>query len=67
LIDDRASGRLVPTGNRVELAAVTRELLSEPALAGRFGAAGKARTAERHSVSDMTDRYALLYEQLLGG
>ncbi|HVK18815.1 MAG TPA: glycosyltransferase family 4 protein, partial [Fimbriiglobus sp.] len=67
VIEEEATGRLVAPGNRVEMAAATRELLADPDLAGRFGAAGKARTAERHSVSGMTDQYALLYERLLGG
>jgi glycosyltransferase involved in cell wall biosynthesis len=67
VIEDGVTGRLVPPEDRIRLAAMTSELLADPVLAGQFGAAGRARAAERHSVSEMTDRYALLYERTVGG
>lgn len=67
VIEDGVTGRLVPPEDRIGLAAMTSELLADPVLAGRLGAAGRARAAERHSVSEMTDRYALLYERTVGG
>jgi glycosyltransferase involved in cell wall biosynthesis len=67
VIEDGVTGRLVPPGERVELAAVTAELLADPALAGRLGAAGQVQTAGRHSVAEMIDRYVRLYERTVGG
>jgi glycosyltransferase involved in cell wall biosynthesis len=67
VIEDGVTGRLVPPEDRVELAATTAELLADPALAGRLGAAGQARTAGRHSVAEMIDRYARLYERTVDG
>lgn len=67
VIEDGVTGRLVPPEDRIELAAVTRELLADPVLAGRLGAAARARVAERHAVSEMIGRYALLYERMAGG
>ncbi|HET6572821.1 MAG TPA: glycosyltransferase [Fimbriiglobus sp.] len=67
VVEDGETGRLVPPADRVGLAAATRELLADPGLAGRLGAAGKAQVAERHSLTGMTDRYAVLYERTAGG
>jgi glycosyltransferase involved in cell wall biosynthesis len=67
VVEDGVTGRRVPAADRVGLAAVTSELLADPALAGRLGAAGLARVAERHTVSGMADRYARLYERAAGG
>jgi glycosyltransferase involved in cell wall biosynthesis len=67
VIEDGVTGRLVPPEDRIRLAAMASELLADPALAARFGAAGRARVAERHSISEMTNRYALLYERTVGG
>lgn len=67
VVEGSVTGRLVPADDRVGLAASTRELLTDPELAVRLGAAGRARVAERHSVSAMTDRYARLYERTVGG
>jgi glycosyltransferase involved in cell wall biosynthesis len=67
VVEDGVTGRLVPPEDRVGMAAATRELLSDPSLAARFGEAGRARVAERHSVAEMTDRYSLLYKRMLSG
>jgi glycosyltransferase involved in cell wall biosynthesis len=67
VVEDGVTGRLMPPEDRVGLAAATGELLADPASAGRLGAAGRARAAVRHSVSEMTDRYARLYERTAGG
>jgi glycosyltransferase involved in cell wall biosynthesis len=67
VIEDGVTGRRVPAADRIGLAAMTSELLADPTLAGRLGAAGLARVTERHTVSGMADRYARLYERAAGG
>lgn len=46
---DGRTGRVVPPGDPARLAEVMVELLSDPGLAGRFGAAGRRRADDEHS------------------
>ncbi len=43
LIEEEATGLLVPPGDRPALAAVLARLIASPALRARFGATGEAR------------------------
>ena len=63
VVADGITGRLVPPGDRVRLAAVTAELLGDPDRAAALGAAARA-FAGRFSVAAMADRYAAVYHDL---
>jgi glycosyltransferase involved in cell wall biosynthesis len=61
LVGDGRTGLLVPPGDPLELARQARPLLEDPALAGRFGLAG------REAVADLTpERVAAAYEAIYG-
>jgi glycosyltransferase involved in cell wall biosynthesis len=66
LVIDGETGFLVRLGDRAGFAARTSELLKQPELAARLGAAGKQRIEEKFSVSRMIDRHEELYQSLLG-
>jgi glycosyltransferase involved in cell wall biosynthesis len=67
VVEDGATGRLVAAGDRVQLAAVTNELLERPDLARSLGEAGRARAAAGFSAAGMVDRFVRLYDGLLAG
>jgi sugar transferase (PEP-CTERM/EpsH1 system associated) len=67
LVEDGVSGFLVPAGNEASMAARIEELLCDPALRHRMGAAGRARIEERHSMAGMVRAYTELYEELWAG
>jgi glycosyltransferase involved in cell wall biosynthesis len=67
VIEHGVTGLLVRPADRVELAAATRELLSNPEQARRLGAAGQARIAERFQAAAVAERYGRLYEMLISG
>jgi glycosyltransferase involved in cell wall biosynthesis len=62
---DGETGWLVPPGDPVALARAIQALLSNPLLAGRMGAAGKARVQREFSSSTMVQRITQTYEELL--
>jgi glycosyltransferase involved in cell wall biosynthesis len=67
VVEDGVTGRLIPPGDRVRLAAVTHELLERPADAAALGAAGRDRAVRGFSAPAMVDRFARLYDGLLSG
>ena len=56
-------GRLVPPGDKTELARQTRFLLNDPDRRRAYGAAGRRRAAEHFSVEGLVRRCAELYER----
>lgn len=65
LIDDGATGRLVPAGDVEALAAALLELFRFRATAQRFGRAARSAVERRFSLDRMAADYAGLYERLL--
>ncbi|MEA2406364.1 MAG: hypothetical protein QOE69_483 [Thermoleophilaceae bacterium] len=66
LVVDGVTGVLVPPRDPEALAAALRELLADRARAGRLGAAGRARVAERFTLERMTDRVLEVYDEVAG-
>jgi glycosyltransferase involved in cell wall biosynthesis len=64
VIADGVTGRLVAPTDRVGRAAVTRELLSDPAPARRLGDAGRERAVKQYPAAATAERFAELYEEL---
>src|SRR5262249_50870864 len=60
------TGLLVPPGQPGPLAAALLELLEQPALAARLGAAGRRRASERFSLGRMVAGTEARYGELLG-
>jgi glycosyltransferase involved in cell wall biosynthesis len=59
------TGYLVPPGDPPAIASAIQRLLSDPALAVKFGQAGQARVRERFSVTSMVRCVEDTYEELL--
>jgi sugar transferase (PEP-CTERM/EpsH1 system associated) len=66
LVTDGVSGFLVPVGDDLRLAERLEQILRDPALAARMGAAGRRRVEREHRLDGMVGRYADLYEETLG-
>lgn len=66
VIDDGATGFLVPQGDRTAIASKAHELIADPALAARMGEAGRARVAERFGVARLVEQHARVYQELVG-
>jgi glycosyltransferase involved in cell wall biosynthesis len=64
IIDQGTTGFLVPRGDRAEFTAKAHALLSDPDVAARMGEAGRARAAERFSVTHMVEQHARVYQEL---
>ncbi|MCC6198212.1 MAG: TIGR03088 family PEP-CTERM/XrtA system glycosyltransferase [Burkholderiales bacterium] len=64
LVDDGATGRLVPAGDSGALAHALLALFDDRALATTMGSAGRARVEQRFSLERMVERYHLLYSRL---
>jgi glycosyltransferase involved in cell wall biosynthesis len=64
LVVDGETGLLVPVGNVMHLARAIRDLVRDPALAGRLGEAGRARVDAHFRTDTMVARFAELYERL---
>jgi glycosyltransferase involved in cell wall biosynthesis len=62
IVEDGAVGRLVPPGDKTELARQTRFLLNDPDRRHAYGEAGRRRAAEHFSVERLVRRCAELYE-----
>ena len=64
VVDDGATGRLVPMRDFVALARGIRDLIRDPELARRMGEAGRARVEAEFRAATMVDRFANLYEEI---
>ena len=62
IVDAGRTGLLVPPEDAAALAAAIATLDRDRALAGRMGAAGRARVVAEFSMEVMADRYERLYE-----
>lgn len=60
VLEEGRTGLLVPEADPVALADALERLLRDPALAGRLGAAARARAIEEHGVELMMRRYEAL-------
>jgi glycosyltransferase involved in cell wall biosynthesis len=67
LVNDGATGFLVPPGDKGALARQTRLVLDDGRLAQKLGEAGRRHVIEEFNVSTMVQRHAQLYERLVGG
>jgi glycosyltransferase involved in cell wall biosynthesis len=65
LIEDRVSGRLVAPGDAQALGAVITQMLDDPSLRRRLGAAGRQRVLADFSIEQMVDGNLKVYEQVL--
>ncbi|ABM63126.1 glycosyltransferase family 4 protein [Halorhodospira halophila] len=66
LVEDGVSGRVTPAGDVDALAAALRELVADPALRGRLGAAAHERIATRLTVERTARETLALYAGVLG-
>ena len=64
ILEDGVDGRLVAHSDPAALAGALEELLRDPALAARLGAAARGTALERHSLELMTKRYEDLFVAL---
>ena len=67
VVGDGATGFLTNPAERPQVSARTHELLTDPALGPRLGAAGAERAAGHFEVGRMVAEYARLYEELASG
>ena len=65
ILVEGVTGRFVPYGDRVRLAAISNELLEAPEVARALGEAGRRRAVEHFGVPAMAARYAALYNGLV--
>jgi glycosyltransferase involved in cell wall biosynthesis len=65
IIDDGATGYLVPAGDRAGIAAKAHTLLADPDLAARMGEAGRVRAAERYGVTRMVEQHVRVYQEII--
>jgi glycosyltransferase involved in cell wall biosynthesis len=66
-IVDGVSGQLVPPEQPAALAAAISEVLAQPTLAARWGAAGRELVYKRFSASRMARETGDIYQELLAG
>ena len=64
VVQNEATGLLVPVRNPPALAQAIRRVVADPDLARRLGAAGRARVEAEFGVDRMVARFADLYETL---
>lgn len=64
-VRDRVTGRLVPLDNDAAMAEAIAELLADPAMARRWGAAGQGWQRQSFTAARMAADTALLYAELL--
>jgi glycosyltransferase involved in cell wall biosynthesis len=67
LIDDGVHGRLVPARAPEALARVIREILSDPGLGTRLGAAARERQEREFAIEASVSRVETLYDDLYAG
>ncbi|MBI1785178.1 glycosyltransferase [Candidatus Sumerlaeota bacterium] len=61
------TGLIVPPGDAAALAAALGELLSNPGLRERLGAAARARAIEQYTADKMANRVMAIYREVLHG
>jgi glycosyltransferase involved in cell wall biosynthesis len=66
IVDDGATGRLVPPGDPAALARAVAALLGDPAARRALGRAGRRRVAERFSTAVWLGRLEAVYAEALG-
>lgn len=66
LVQDEATGRLVPPGRPEALAQALVQLASQPDLAATWGHAGRQRVEQRFSLQAMVAGYEAVYRKVLG-
>ena len=66
MIDDGVHGCLVPVDDPEALAARCVEILRNPELGRRLGAAGRARVSEQFELERQIDAYLDTYRSLAG-
>jgi len=66
LVDHRETGYLVPIAARAARARATDQILNDPALAERLGAAAKQRIAGHFTVEQNVERHVAMYREVLG-
>jgi len=64
-VEDGETGRLVPAGNPIELAAALRPLIDESELRARWGAAGRRRVEQHFSPNSQVAKIETLYQQVI--
>ncbi len=67
LVQDGASGRLVPPGDAVALAEAVREALADPEQAGEWGEAGRRAVWSRCRAEVILPQWVALYRKLTSG
>ena len=67
VVADRETGVLVPPGDVPALGTALVELLADPELRARYGAAGRRRYEERFTAQRMAAATLAVYRELLGG
>jgi rhamnosyl/mannosyltransferase len=63
--EDGVNGIVVPPGDSAALRSALKRLLEDPALARRFGEAGREKVRTHYSVEAMTRSFVELYQRLL--
>jgi glycosyltransferase involved in cell wall biosynthesis len=66
IVRDGVDGLHVPRGDVAALSAAFRRLFTDPALAARLGASGRARARDRYRLDRTVDAYYTLYRRLTG-
>lgn len=63
IVDHEVTGFLTPVGDAAALVARIKQLLSDPVLAQRMGAAGRARAVQRFGQSVAAERFFAVYDR----
>ena len=66
VVEDGATGTLVPAGDPPALAEALRTYVADEQLRRQHGDAGRARVTAQFDLSTMVSAYATLYDELLG-
>ena len=66
LVEDGATGRLLPVGAVDAMANATIEILSEPGKQQEMGRAGRAEAEDKYSIERILSMYEAFYEEVLG-
>jgi glycosyltransferase involved in cell wall biosynthesis len=61
VVNDGEAGLIVPPGDPERLAASCRRILTDPELAAKLGAAGRARAEQRFAWPYLVERYASVF------
>jgi glycosyltransferase involved in cell wall biosynthesis len=67
VVEDGVSGRLAPFGDVEQHARAVEELIGNPAMRRRLGAAARRRAREHFSAEIIVPRYEALYRRVVGG